>query len=124
MWKLVNNLCLLRTKYEVEFRGDGRILSTKFDIDINAGMSVDMSQVLGNSSFFPYQWIWNFCKFLVFMVWFWSLSSLTQIWAGTLVKNLDGGYTLNKIEANASVLKTNLVSNTAMRGNIELKIIG
>ena len=52
------------------------------------------------------------------------MSFLTQIWAGTLVKNLDGGYTLNKIEANASVLKTNLVSNTAMRGNIELKIIG
>ena len=52
------------------------------------------------------------------------MSFLTQIWAGTLVKSLDGGYTLNKIEANASVLKTNLVSNTAMRGNIELKIIG
>ena len=41
----LDNLRLLRTKYEVEFSGDGRILSTKFDIDINAGMSVDMSQV-------------------------------------------------------------------------------
>ena len=41
---------------------------------------------------------------------------LSQAWAGTLVKRIDNGYTLSNFEANAAVLKTNLVSNTAYRG--------
>ena len=42
---------------------------------------------------------------------------LSQAWAGILVKRIDNGYTLSNFEANAAVLKTNLVSNTAYRGN-------
>ena len=71
-----------RTRYEVEFAEDGRILSSKFNIDINAGMSSDHSPP----------------------------------WADVLIKRIDGGYTLSKMEASAAVLKTNMVSNTAFRG--------
>ena len=40
----------------------------------------------------------------------------SDIWTNTLLKRIDGGYTLSNFETNSSVLKTNLVPNTAYRG--------
>ena len=71
-----------RAAYEVEHDGEGKMLRTKFNIDINAGNSVDLSEV----------------------------------WAGTLLRRIDGGYTLSNFEGQAAVCKTNLASNTAFRG--------
>ena len=38
------------------------------------------------------------------------------MWAGTLLRRIDGGYTLSNFEGLAAVCKTNLASNTAFRG--------
>jgi len=43
-------------------------------------------------------------------------SDLSVTWVDTLLKRIDGGYTLSNFTGTGYALKTNMVSNTAMRG--------
>ena len=43
-------------------------------------------------------------------------TDLSLVWLDTLIRRVDGGYTLTNFEGDGVAWKTNLVSNTAFRG--------
>ena len=71
-----------KASYNIQYGQDGKIHSSKFEFDVNAGCSADLSLV----------------------------------WVDTLMRRVDGGYTLRNFEGKGVAWKTNLMSNTAYRG--------
>ena len=79
----------VRARYNVTFSDQGQLLRTKFDVDVNAGMSSDLSKV----------------------------------WTETLVKRMDGGYTLRYNPIHSIIRVTNIHFNINIHISVMLKLL-